>query len=96
MEVKHKMIIKYYSGKTQNDEVFYGNCTIPIISRELSRTIDRINNNELLTALVIFPNINQYFVLYNPKHKIISDCGYMSDEEYKTFVLERYFDIIEK
>lgn len=91
MEVKNKIIIKYYSGKSQNDGVFYGNCTISVINRELNRTVKRINDSELLTALVIFPNTNQYFTLGNPKHKIEFDCGYMSVEEYKTFVLDRYF-----
>ncbi|MBR0370290.1 MAG: hypothetical protein IJH63_06155 [Methanobrevibacter sp.] len=91
MEVKHKIIIKYYSGKSQNDGVFYGNCTISVINRELNKTVNRINDSELLTALVIFPSTNQYFTLGNPKYKIMFDCGYMSDEEYKTFVLDRYF-----
>lgn len=91
---KHKIIIKYYTGNTQNDEVFYGNSLDPVFCKELDRTINRINNGEILTALLIFPITNQYFALANPKYKIMFDCGYMSDEEYKTFVLDRYFNTV--
>lgn len=85
---KHKIIIKYYTGNTQNDDVFYGNCTTNIIGRELVRTVKRIRNNELKHAIVIYPDTKYYFTI--SKNKV--DLGDLTEDEYKIFVLDRYFN----
>lgn len=88
---KHKIIIKYYTGNTQNDAVFYGNCTTNIIGKELARTVKRIYNNELKHAIVIYPEQKFYFTI-SKQNKI--NFGDLTEEEYNTFVLDRYFNTV--
>lgn len=87
--MKHKIIIKFYTGKTQNDGVFYGNCTLNVINKELARTVKRLYNNELKYAIVIYPDTKNYFTI-SRQNRV--DLGDLTEEEYKTFVLDRYFN----
>lgn len=88
--MKHRIIIKNYTGKTQNDGVFYGNCTTAIIEKELNRIYKRLIDGELKSAIVIYPDTRQYFTFTSNACR--SEFGRLSDDEYKTFVLERYFN----
>lgn len=89
MEVnKHKIIIKYYTGKTQNDDVFYGNYTTNIIHKELKRTVKRIHSNELKSAIVIYPETKDYFVITKQNNP---ELGVLTEDEYIKFGLDRYF-----